>query len=515
MSKVYYSLMESINIFLTGLPNVGKSTLTNSLIGAYLSKKNTLEENVFVIDPKHIDIPMTEVINDIKYFKLKQYKNNLLPKDCKVTIHDTVGVNKKISYIKKHSTVINFNEDINECDILITVIDINTMNENLDRNLKLLEETTKNLCNSTLHICVINKCDTLVYRENNYSMEPTLLKKFNDYKKILNNNGYFNIVPLCAYESMFFSNGSNEFFESTEQYYKDKYLYDSENGNKIEYLLTKYGLKNLANIINDFVNNKKDSILNRHILNKIKSCDSLDQYKLSQFMSNLINNNDDHISELTNFVHNKIDIILLEQLTNVNKLNKIKESFDELSNTFKEKTGYELNCADRMSQISCELLKKHHLENLLNHWDFDSICELYRMNELDENIFRKSVMDYITEKNVLDSLLGVLIATSNNVNYFFATLDIFLEKFPNYVILFKNSKPLPNSMFELVRLQLLHIHSFRYDEQIKLINLNVELFDSMTQIFNNFIDKCMYELNRKIKTNDDLLNTSNLSESIE
>jgi GTPase SAR1 family protein len=487
--------MENLNVFIIGLENAGKSTITNALIGTTLSKINTAKEHSFVVSGKYKESNMTQNEDEI-IWKIPQYENSLLPKKLTITIYDSVGV---IDKAKKHSTVVDFiNNKSQCCDLLLSIFDINTFEEKQKKHLELLKSISNKMTDPCLHICVLNKCDSLVFLDSEYLMDANELEKFNKYKKVLNDHGCKNVVPMCAKKSMLFSAGMNGFFEKDQEKY-NKLCYQSETQHGVDGLLVKYGLKNLSNMISSFVSEKYDSIVNKHVLSDLLYCNSHDPTILINIISRLINNNDEHINFVVQQMYDMMDTIVPTELKNIEESNIVKASFENLSYVFKEKTGCELIFSDKIDKVVYKMRKTHHLMKLKEKWNYESTEELYKMGELDKVIFFESVKTYITEDNIDTFVVYILMSTNYDQEYFYYTLSAFLEKFPVYIVLFKTAYPFTHSFFELIRLQLLDKYGGNYENSIKIIGLDVNKFNNMRHTFYNIVNKTVYQIQKSVE----------------
>lgn len=179
--------MEDLNIYCLGLPNAGKSTLTEAFTGCNFYKRDTSHEHIFVIDKYYTGKPTEEQIDDDLSICTLNNNNNFFPQNFRIVLHDTVGVNKKhLRNIKSHQTIENFNKDVSNCDILLSIIDVNISDEDLLKNLEIIKCTKEKLNEYALHVCIINKCDGLICLvDGTFCMAPDILSNYDRIQKQL------------------------------------------------------------------------------------------------------------------------------------------------------------------------------------------------------------------------------------------------------------------------------------------------------------------------------------------
>ena len=261
--------MEPINIIITGFPNAGKSTITNSFTGTTYSKVNTQKITDFsmgTFDTYTSSENINQLIDERMPIKLPYPINCQLSHDWNYSMSDLVGASidnnkklklgsKNIKYIKEHK---------NLTDIIIVVFDINKFDDDMENNLELLKIVSENVSNPHKLIVVLNKCDKVVVTEVNTTFsDKEDYDKFKRYEEFLKLNGYNEVFPLCAKNSSIISAGDNNAL--TEEYEKEHYINERLHSDSAT-LLTRSGFNNIVMSINDFLASNKDRLINKHVL---------------------------------------------------------------------------------------------------------------------------------------------------------------------------------------------------------------------------------------------------------
>lgn len=485
--------MEYINIYFAGLPGVGKSTTINSLTGTQISKKNTTKQLDFEIDPTY-NGDIIKINNGNTFYRTPRYDTSFFLKEWVMCLHDTVGVSHDV--VKKDKTVFSFKkEKYKECDILCFVFDINTFEEKWTENEKIMfemtermrDKNTRDLKDHTFCVCILNKCDSLIFRGSTPFMNNSDNEKFNKCSELLKKNKYNIIVPLCAKDAGFYSAGCNGFFDSdNENFAKVKYTETIE-ANGPEKLLIKHGLKNLVDVINNFITSNKDHIINKHILHELKeiyckcSFSELTEYILKLKTLDI----DIYIQEIIEIVKNGMNSMIPKKMDNKDNALALRNSVDEFQSVFYQKTGIKLDILDEINNLINQMETDEYLSNLKKEWNIEHFSKLYKMDKLDRTIHYESFKNYITEQNFAKLLIYILIETKCDPEFIFDSFDAFLSKYPGYIILFKNSDPFSDTLLELVRINLLLKHGNKYICEVAKIGFDVGLLNKMKKVFSN------------------------------
>ncbi len=204
--------MKSGFVSLVGRPNVGKSTLINSIIG----KKIAITSN----KPQTTRNVIQGIYNE---------------EDTQIIFVDTPGVHKpnhKLgNYLNKQAYY-----SINDVDVILFLIDIT---EEFGRGdtfvLEKIKETKKPI------ILVLNKIDKVSNEE--------ILKKINEYKEIY---PFDEIVPVSAYKK----NNTNELINTIKKYLTDEIKYYDDNfitNKPITFMISEIVREKIFELTNDEV----------------------------------------------------------------------------------------------------------------------------------------------------------------------------------------------------------------------------------------------------------------------
>ena len=518
--------IDKINIFLSGLSGVGKSTLTNALIGQNLSKIKTDKPSMYVIDP-HYNNPIETFRNyeDFSIVVTKQSKQNLFLNDLKISIFDTVGNNKKLESMKKHKTIKNFNSansfcTINNCDVLLTVIDINSTIDQMEKNLEQLKHTTNGISHykkSILHIILVNKCDRIVYTNNTWDMDPSDKEKYIKIRHILLNNGYNTVMPISAEESMLFSNGINGHFKENSEYLKHKYQIDSQNGELVENLLMKYGLKCLIDKINKFVVTNANSIHNRRIVNQIKSNECTIQ-QTTELLDKLVSNGDENIIEVVDLISKQIEQMIPHSLKNENEYDMIQNLFNDLGQTFKKKTNVVLDCSNKCELMIKQMRMEFFQKKIESEWCEKAIEELYKMNKLDKQKFCNCLAKELSDEKFGYLIKKIMYATNYDINYIYYSLCELINAYPTYIVFFKMENFIANTTenldLNIIRLQLLKKYDFDCNDQLDRNLFNMDFYAKKYNIYCKIMKEIIETYANKDKNDEPIQNDTQSYESV-
>jgi len=450
--------MDTINITITGFPNAGKSTITNSFIGSTCSKINTDHISKFCVGNHKTFTNFNEIDDSIKneldiflpYPKNFQLKKDLNYKfsDCEGIINETISSDSTYKYIKR---------DKIGHDVLIVVFDINKFSEDEDKNLDLLKRMSARADKDGLSklLVVLNKCDSILDADDDIFKDDKEFDKYESICKILKDNNYNNIFALCAKGAMLISSGDNDIFanESSRKIYTiEKKIADD----KSSLLFAKYGFSKLTSFINNFVLENKENFINKYVMFNLK------YQKFNNFKELLL-----ELDKMKPFIgnieaiQNRIAKIVMGFIDNISHdtttidINNIRKDVDKVCEMYLKTFGTYLDknntFGNKLEEIEFAQLKI----KLNNGWDAKIIDELYKKNKLSDALFFDLISSHITKNNIMGAVQEISELTNHNPIYMYNVVSAFIKKNNDYLISFKYGA-IRDPLFDWIRLKLLN-----------------------------------------------------------
>lgn len=517
-------MMNYLNIYISGTPNAGKSTLCNSLVGTNLSTINTQRDHIFTIEPSYNGEP--EVIidtDDFVCYKTKLYDNCLLQLNCTVNVHDYVGI-EKVS--KFDGTIKKIRNDSKMCDILIYLIDTpafyKSINDGNIDQINILKRLTEKIDHRSLIVCVLNKLDSIV-------VNPQHTVLFNSEDQIMynvcegalhdffasNGNTNYKIIPACLNKAMFYSAGENKFFNDklSEASYSAEIA--ETNGN-LRHLLRKYGLTNVTNEIVSFVNSHENEIINKRVFEELDSLQDKSIENLIPILSKIRENEKGFIPNIVRYMRDSLNDIIgfLKCSDDLDKSTEEKKQlFEKLEVVFKEKTHEDLDPKEMFFETVNNIQCQNYINELSEKWDFTVLCKLYEKKGLSEGLLDMFMTKHFDEHKYVEYIKHISDMTNHNMNYMYTLFHSFLNKFPQYTLAFKQT-PIKNPYFDLIRIQLMKDRNDVYQYEMVKIGLDhVKYSEIKTMFFRmvsimNYIDE---KLNSTVSINDSTYNVDSIS----
>lgn len=442
--------MLTVEIVLIGQSSVGKSTIVNTLMGNLHSKINTDVESVFNIGIFDKYTSNEDIVKDL--YKGEVYlpfpESFYLDKKYNYKFSDLVGVTR--DKIRKDDTGKIIRDNCQDYDIYGYVCNIETFYENKKHIIESLKFIEGKMNNPSQLLIILNKCDGMIHDGTApYYADIDKKEKVNSIITYLNDNNYFNIVQMCAIESMKISAGDNKCYANENE--KNEYFAKSKGFGSERYLMIN-GFFSLVKKIGEFVETNKSRIINKHSLNELyeTKCTTFDQ------IINLLNKFED-ISD--GDISLGVKEYILEYIRQKIELEKSKESDEyvelleressDLNNKYDsicvENDIYKRELVDECAKLLSDAKIEHLKYKFEYHYDFNALSKLLRINIFDNKWFFECLKAHIAPTNLLDSFNSVAILTNNNPEHLYVVLNAYCDNLNNRQILYVMEQTNTNS----------------------------------------------------------------------
>lgn len=454
--------MEKLTIGVIGVPSVGKSTLINNFIGSNLAKSNTEYITTYKNNP-------CELLN---LYKADNYEFIDLPgiEEDKITKDTSFKFTKK---------------NIDYLDVLIIVCDIHKYYDHENHYSTLIKKIA-NMDNRLITLVVANKSDTIEYINDKDFLftNEREEEKFNYIKKKINDNKYnnkINVFPSCLRQANIFIRGRlNELDTNNKVYYKYKNMKDN--------LLETVGIKSIIEYINNEINNKKEKIIDHHILNTLRDKNDFNFEELNNIVNRLSDKSILKQEIRNNFYH------IVNYLKGYNDYIKNEEEFKKLSNNFFNKFKEELDYDNLFKENKENFEAEYKWSEIENNMIFDEniIKSLYDSNRLYLDKFRdfiNTLLDINDDYDLVSIVEKVKNSTGNNIEYLYAVFETYSSK-NKYFLNILNNLTFGNPTICFLKSKLIKeygIEDYNYD--FKDYDNYKENFNRIKELLKNFRSK--------------------------